>query len=177
MITAEERRLANRHRTSRVRVSNVSEIDFGRLRAGRLARLQAMMKRYDLPVCLLFNPSRIRYATGTDVMGVWTAGTFARYCVVPAEGEPVLFEYRGSISRVPEAGPGRPPGVRLAVRQRAVARQGPAVGGVDPLPPARASPRGGAAGRRQAGHRGGPRSRPRGSRSRGSGPAPSTPAR
>ena len=30
-------------------------------------------------------------------MGVWTAGTFARYCVVPAEGAPVLFEYKGSV--------------------------------------------------------------------------------
>jgi Xaa-Pro aminopeptidase len=97
MITAEGRRLANQHRVSRLRVPNLSEIDSGRLRAGRLARLQAMMKRHDLPVCLFFNPANIRYATGTDVMGVWTAGTFARYCVVPAEGEPVLFEYRGSM--------------------------------------------------------------------------------
>ncbi len=56
-----------------------------------------MMKRHDLPVCLFFNPANIRYATGTDVMGVWTAGTFARYSVVPAEGAPVLFEYRGSM--------------------------------------------------------------------------------
>lgn len=55
------------------------------------------MRTHELPVCLLFNPANIRYATGTDVMGVWTAGTFARYCVVPAEGAPILFEYKGSI--------------------------------------------------------------------------------
>ncbi len=97
MITEEGRRLASRGRVSRLRVPNLSEIEFGKLRAGRLARLQAMMKRHDLPVCLFFNPANIRYATGTDVMGVWTAGTFARYCVVPAEGAPVLFEYKGSI--------------------------------------------------------------------------------
>jgi Xaa-Pro aminopeptidase len=97
MITDEGRRLATRNRVSRLRVPNVTDIDFGRLRAGRLARLQAMMRRHDLPVCLFYNPANIRYATGTDVMGVWTAGTFARYCVVPAEGEPVLFEYKGSI--------------------------------------------------------------------------------
>jgi Xaa-Pro aminopeptidase len=72
-------------------------IDFDRLRAGRLARLQEMMRSHDLPVCLFFNPANIRYATGTDVMGVWTAGTFARYCVVPAAGSPILFEYKGSI--------------------------------------------------------------------------------
>src|SRR5262249_7627686 len=77
--------------------SDVSEIDFPKLRAGRLARLQAMMKRHDLPVALLYNTANIRYATGTDVMVVWTAGTFARYCIVPAEGAPILFEYKGSV--------------------------------------------------------------------------------
>jgi Xaa-Pro aminopeptidase len=86
-----------RVRASQLRIPNVADIDFGRLRAGRLARLQAAMRRHGLPVCLFFNPANIRYATGTDVMGVWTAGTFARYCVVPAEGEPVLFEYKGSV--------------------------------------------------------------------------------
>jgi Xaa-Pro aminopeptidase len=89
--------MASRSRVSQLRVPNVADIDFARLRAGRLARLQAAMRRHGLPVCLFFNPANIRYATGTDVMGVWTAGTFARYCVVPAEGEPVLFEYKGSV--------------------------------------------------------------------------------
>jgi Xaa-Pro aminopeptidase len=74
-----------------------SEIDFAQLRAGRLARLQTMMKRHDLPVALLYNTANIRYATGADVMAVWTAGTFARYCIVPAEGAPILFEYKGSM--------------------------------------------------------------------------------
>lgn len=97
MITPQGRDLATRGRVSRLRVPNLAEIDFGALRTGRLARLQAMMRRHDLPACLFFNPANIRYATGTDVMGVWTAGTFARYGVVPAEGAPVLFEYKGSI--------------------------------------------------------------------------------
>jgi Xaa-Pro aminopeptidase len=48
-------------------------------------------------VCLFYNPANIRYATGIDVMGVWTAGTFARYCIVPAQGAPILFEYKGSV--------------------------------------------------------------------------------
>jgi len=97
VITEQGRLLAMRPRIHQLRVPNLSEINFEQLRAGRLARLQAMMKRHDLPVCLFFNPANIRYATGTDVMGVWTAGTFARYCVVPADGAPVLFEYKGSI--------------------------------------------------------------------------------
>ncbi len=80
-----------------VTVPEETAIDFDKLRTGRLARLQAMMRRDGIPVCLFFNPANIRYATGTDVMGVWTAGTFARYCVVPAERSPILFEYKGSI--------------------------------------------------------------------------------
>ena len=83
--------------TSVTAPEEATAIDFEQLRAGRLARLQAMMKRDGIPVCLFFNPANIRYATGTDVMGVWTAGTFARYCVVPADGKPILFEYKGSI--------------------------------------------------------------------------------
>ena len=77
MITERGRALAHRPRHSRLRVPNLSEIDFAALRAGRLARLQAMMKHHDLPACLLYGTANIRYATGVDVMGVWTAGTFA----------------------------------------------------------------------------------------------------
>ena len=55
------------------RVPNLSEVDFQSLRTGRLARLQKMMHRHDIPVCLFYNPGNIRYATGTEVMGVWTA--------------------------------------------------------------------------------------------------------
>ena len=89
--------IAARDRVHRLRVPNLSEINFERLRSERLERLQQSMRRYDLPVCLFWNPANIRYATGTDVMGAWAAGTFVRYCVVPAEGEPILFEYKASM--------------------------------------------------------------------------------
>ena len=82
---------------SRLRIPNLTDIDFGKLRAGRLARLQETMKRHGVGVCLFYNPANIRYATGTDVMGVWTAGRFARYCIVPAHRDPILFEYKGSM--------------------------------------------------------------------------------
>jgi Xaa-Pro aminopeptidase len=78
-------------------VPNLSEIDFAKLRANRLARLQAAMKAHRMPVCLFYNPGNIRYATGTDVMGVWTATTLARYCLVAAEGAPILYEYATSM--------------------------------------------------------------------------------
>src|SRR5215470_4010325 len=89
--------MSPRPRVHHLAVPGSDGIDFAKLRAGRLARLQTMMKRYDLPVALLYTTANIRYATGADVMGVWTAGTFARYCLVPAEGAPILFEYKGSV--------------------------------------------------------------------------------
>lgn len=88
---------AARSPVSALRVPNVSEIDFSQLRGGRLERLQSSMKRHGMAVCLLFSPINIRYATGTDVMSVWGQGFFARYCIVPAEGDPILFEYKSSM--------------------------------------------------------------------------------
>jgi Xaa-Pro aminopeptidase len=82
---------------SRLRIPNLSEVNFERLRSGRLERLQTVMSEHEMAVCLLYKPANIRYATGTDMMGVWTAGTFARYCIVPAEGDPILFEYKDAI--------------------------------------------------------------------------------
>ncbi|MCH2540605.1 MAG: Xaa-Pro peptidase family protein [Anaerolineales bacterium] len=79
------------------RVPNLSEIDFSALRSNRLARLQQMMHRHGIPICLFYNPANIRYATGTEVMGVWTATTLARYALVPADGAPIMFEYMNSI--------------------------------------------------------------------------------
>lgn len=67
------------------------------LRRSRLARLQAAMRAQEVAVCLFFSPANIRYATGSDVMGVWSATSFARYCIVPALGDLMLFEYPGSI--------------------------------------------------------------------------------
>jgi Xaa-Pro aminopeptidase len=76
-----------------LRFPNFNEIDFARLRSGRLDRLQEAMREQQFPVCLLFNPANVRYATGTDVMAVFSMGMACRCCLVPAEGHPTLFEY------------------------------------------------------------------------------------
>jgi Xaa-Pro aminopeptidase len=82
---------------SRLRVPNRAQIDYSALRAERLARLQAAMRAQNVPACLFFHPANIRYATGTSVMDIWASETFARHCVVPATGDPVLFECHTSI--------------------------------------------------------------------------------
>jgi hypothetical protein len=56
-----------------------------------------MMKKHNIPYCLFYNPANIRYATGTDVMGIWTASTLARYYIVSADAAPVLFDYPNSM--------------------------------------------------------------------------------
>ncbi len=69
------------------------------LRAQRLERLQAAMRRHDVEACLLFHESNIRYATGATAMPIWSATTFVRCALVPVEGRPILFEHPNSIHR------------------------------------------------------------------------------
>ena len=84
---------------SRLSVPALSEVSFEQLRLERLERLQSSLRRHGLPVCLLYNPANIRYATGVALMDVWAATTFSRHCLVPAEGEPILFEYGGAVEQ------------------------------------------------------------------------------
>jgi Xaa-Pro aminopeptidase len=77
--------------------NRVNGVDFARLRAGRLARLQGAMRRHDVEACLLFNEPNIRYATGASAMPVWSNTTFVRCALVPAEGVPILFEHPNSM--------------------------------------------------------------------------------
>ena len=69
------------------------QIDMVRLRAYRLGRLQAELRRRDYAAAVLYDPINIRYATGSRNMAVWTAHNAARYCFVPAEGKAVLFDF------------------------------------------------------------------------------------
>ena len=43
-----------------LRVPNAAEIDYGRLRSGRLARLQEALRPHELPVCLFYSPANVR---------------------------------------------------------------------------------------------------------------------
>lgn len=58
-----------------------------------LTRTRAALRRHDLAAALLFDPVNIRYASGTSTMPVWTLHSIDRYLLVPAVGEPILWEY------------------------------------------------------------------------------------
>src|SRR5205809_1003405 len=71
----------------------IARTDPSDLRVERLGRLQAELKRLDYAGAVFFDPLNVRYATGSRNMSVWLLHNLARYCFVPAEGKPVLFEF------------------------------------------------------------------------------------
>lgn len=77
----------------------IERIDFGQLNSDRLDRLQSVMRQEGIPACIFFHPANIRYATGASVMDVHTLSASERYCVVPASGDTVLYEWDGAIGR------------------------------------------------------------------------------
>ena len=78
-----------------------------------LARTRTALRRHDIAAALLIDPVNIRYATGTAIMPVWTLHSIDRYLLVPAEGEPVLWEF---VSTPPElTSPSGPLETRTAI--------------------------------------------------------------
>jgi len=66
-------------------------IDFVAMRSYKLKRIQAQLAEKGLGAILCFDPDNVRYATSTAI-GEWSRDKFVRWCVVPREGEPYLFE-------------------------------------------------------------------------------------
>jgi Xaa-Pro aminopeptidase len=66
-------------------------IDFDALRKYRLQRAREQMEKYDLGALLCFDLDNIRYITSTH-LAEWARGKYFRWCVLPRDGEPVLFE-------------------------------------------------------------------------------------
>jgi Xaa-Pro dipeptidase len=68
-------------------------VDLPALRHYRYRRVQQLLRENDCAAALLSNPINIRYATDSRNMTVWLLHNMGRYCLVPAEGRAVLFEY------------------------------------------------------------------------------------
>ncbi|WP_282604839.1 Xaa-Pro peptidase family protein [Pelagibius sp. Alg239-R121] len=69
--------------------------DENALRLGRLARLRASLREFDVPAVVLHDPHNVRYATGARNMIPFLLRNPARYVFVPQEGPVVLFEFEG----------------------------------------------------------------------------------
>ncbi len=88
-------------------------VDLAALRAFRYRRVQQQLAANDCAAALLYNPVNIRYATDSRNMTVWMLHNMGRYCLVPAHGPAVLFEYANrnalaAIPRVPAVAEVRP---------------------------------------------------------------------
>ena len=76
-----------------VSAANHGGIDIDALRSYRYARVQEQLRANDCAAALLNDPVNIRYATDTRNMSVWLLHNPGRYCLVPAVGRAVLFDY------------------------------------------------------------------------------------
>ncbi len=72
---------------------NPAGVDLAALNAYRYARVQQQLRDNDCAAALLHNPVNIRYASDTRNMSIWLMQNPGRYCIVPAEGRAVLFDY------------------------------------------------------------------------------------
>src|SRR5689334_25346193 len=75
-----------------------------------LTRTRSALRRHDIAAALLVDPANVRYASGTSTMPVWAMHAIDRYLLVPAGGEPVLWEYASAPPELVSPYPG------LAVR-------------------------------------------------------------
>lgn len=66
-------------------------IDFDAMRAYKLRRTREQMEKYDLGALLCMDQDNIRYITSTH-LAEWTRGKYFRWCLLPRQGDPYLFE-------------------------------------------------------------------------------------
>lgn len=66
-------------------------VNFDAMRKYRLARAREQMEKYDLGALLCFDQDNIRYITNTH-LAEWARGKFWRWCLLPRDGEPILYE-------------------------------------------------------------------------------------
>jgi Xaa-Pro dipeptidase len=66
-------------------------VNFERLRNERLAKAKAALKSSGLGSLVCYDFDNVRYITGTHV-GEWCRNKLNRYCILPKDGEPLLFD-------------------------------------------------------------------------------------
>ncbi len=66
-------------------------VDYSRLRNHRLKRAKQQMMEKGLGALICYDFDNIRYITGTHV-GEWCRNKMNRYCILPEDNEPLLFD-------------------------------------------------------------------------------------
>ncbi|MFP3138138.1 MAG: Xaa-Pro peptidase family protein [Nitrososphaeria archaeon] len=72
-------------------------VDFDRLRKDRLDKARDSMKKSGLEALVCFDDDNIRYVTSARI-GDWARGKMLRWCVLPANDDPMLFEVGGRVA-------------------------------------------------------------------------------
>ncbi len=67
-------------------------IDETVIRAYRLHRIRRQLATADVGGVVLFDPTNLRYATGSRNMQVWTMHNVCRYAFVATDGPVILYE-------------------------------------------------------------------------------------
>lgn len=77
-------------------VDHEIRVDYEKLRKDRVQKTQQQMRKEKIGALLAFNNDHIRYITSTKI-GEWNVEIRPRYCLLPVEGDPVLFEVGSAI--------------------------------------------------------------------------------
>lgn len=79
-------------------VDHEIRIDYNKLRKERLEKTREQMKKDNVGALLAFDCDHIRYITSTKI-GEWNVEIRPRYCLLPVNGDPILFEVGSAIPR------------------------------------------------------------------------------
>jgi Xaa-Pro dipeptidase len=69
-----------------------TRVNFDRLRDYRITRARQALEKSDLGAVLLFDINNIRYVSST-MIGEWARDKMARFCLLPRNGEPVVWDF------------------------------------------------------------------------------------
>ena len=76
----------------RMAVDFEERVDFGRLRAYRLARARAALEASELGALLCFDVNNVRYLTSTQI-GEWVRDKVCRYALLARGGDPMIWDF------------------------------------------------------------------------------------
>lgn len=79
-------------------------VDSDRLRRDRVRKTNEAMERAGIDAIMVFDPNNVRYLTST-FLGEWSRDKLARYSIMPAGGEPLLFDFGSAVAAKKKTSP------------------------------------------------------------------------